>query len=205
MVIGWLIASLERQIAKSIMHFKTASAIWADLGGRFGNPFSSQLYRLQEQLLNTVQEHGMSISEYFTKVKSLWDEIDDLRPLPICTCNPSVSFTKIQQDQRILTFLMKLDQDYSQIRSSLLMNKELPDITEAYRMLLQEEYHKGIHKTITAIEPMAFDSDRWNSSQARRNSNNGKKPSYFCDHCKIAGHSINRCFKIRGYPNQNKP
>ena len=28
----------------------------------------------------------------------------------------------------------------------------------------------------------------------------GGKPSYFCTHCKISGHSMERCFKIHGYP-----
>lgn len=101
------------------------------------------MYRLQEELLNTNQEPGMSVAEYFTKVNSLWDEIDDLRPLPACMCNPTHNFIKIQQDQRILTFLMKLDPQYSQLRFTLLMTNDLPHITEVYRMLLQEECHKS--------------------------------------------------------------
>ena len=112
MVIGWLIASLERSIAKTTMYFPTAHEIWDDLEGRFGSPSSSQKYRLQERLLYTSQEPGMSVSEYFTKVKSLWDEMDDLRPLPICHCHPTTNFTKIQQDLRIMTFLMRLDPQY---------------------------------------------------------------------------------------------
>ena len=35
-------------------------------------------------------------------------------------------------------------------------------------------------------------------------STRNKKPSYFCDNCKILGHSIDRCFKLHGYPNKNK-
>ena len=35
-----------------------------DLEDRYGIPSSSQLYRLQEKLLNTKQESDMSISEY---------------------------------------------------------------------------------------------------------------------------------------------
>ncbi|XP_057530017.1 uncharacterized protein LOC130808576 [Amaranthus tricolor] len=96
MVIGWLISSLERHIAKSIMYFKTANAVWNDLECRYGNPSSSQIYRLQEQLLNTSQESNMSVAEYFTKVKSLWNEIGDLKPLLLCTCNPTTNFIKIQ-------------------------------------------------------------------------------------------------------------
>ncbi|CAO2816266.1 unnamed protein product [Amaranthus hypochondriacus] len=204
MVTGWLIASLDRSIARSIMYFKTAHAIWTDLEGRYGTPSSSQLYRLQEQLLHTTQESGMTIAEYFTKVKSLWDEIDDLRPLPACTCNPKDSFTKIQQDQRILTFLMKLDPEYHQVRSTLLMHKDLPDVTEVYRMLLQEECHKGLNKTPPSIEPMALATDKWRNSLSKRSPNTTKKPNYFCDNCKIPGHSIDRCFKIHGYPPKPK-
>ena len=35
-----------------------------------------------------------------------------------------------------MTFLMKLDPQYSQVRSNVLMSKELPSISEIYRMLL---------------------------------------------------------------------
>lgn len=31
-----------------------------------------------------------------------------------------------------------------------------------------------------------------------------KKSYYFCENCKISGHSIERCFKIHGYPGKNK-
>lgn len=33
----------------------------------------------------------------------------------------------------------------------------------------------------------------------------GKKSKYFCDVCKIWGHSIERCFKVHGSPNGQKP
>ena len=84
--------------------FKIASNIWNDLEARFGNPLSSQIYRLQEQLITVFHEPNMSIAEYFTIVKSLWDEIDDLHPLLVCTCNPTTNFQKLQQDQRIMMF-----------------------------------------------------------------------------------------------------
>ena len=80
------------------MYFETASDIQNDLQGRYGTPSTSQMYRLQEKLINTTQELGMSIAEYFTRVKSLWDAIDDLRPLPSCNCHPNTDFVKIQQE-----------------------------------------------------------------------------------------------------------
>lgn len=41
-------------------------------------------------------------------------------------------------------------------------------------------------------------------SHIHNNNNTGKKPTYFCDHFKIVGHNISRCFKLHGYPNLNK-
>ncbi|CAO2840774.1 unnamed protein product [Amaranthus hypochondriacus] len=63
---------------------------------------------------------------------------------------------------------------------------------------------------------MAFVSERnysypkhsASSSQKRHDRHNVsgiKRPSrYFCDHCKISGHSIERCFNVHGYPPSTK-
>ena len=86
MVIGWLIASLDRTLAKSIMYYSITSEIWKDLEDRFGQSSYSQLYALQEELAALTQTNGMLVAEYFTKAKSLWDEFDNLSPILTCTC-----------------------------------------------------------------------------------------------------------------------
>lgn len=40
------------------------------------------------------------------------------------------------------------------------MNKDLPDVTEVYRMLLQEQIHKSIPKSSTVVEFIAFASEK---------------------------------------------
>ena len=70
-------------------------------------------------------------------------EIDDLRPLPVCTCNLNKNFLRLQQDQRVMMFLMKL-------------HKDLSEVAEFYHMLLQEESHKDLSKPLTVVEPMAI-------------------------------------------------
>ena len=87
MVIGWLVASLDRVVAKSVMYNKYASEIWTDLEERFGISTSAQIYYLHEELSNISSEENKSITEYFTKVKLVWDEIENLNPLPTCICN----------------------------------------------------------------------------------------------------------------------
>ena len=91
-------SSLERYIVKTFMYLKITRCIWKDLEGRFETPSSSYMFRLLEKLLNNTQESGTTIVDFFTKVKSLRDEIDDLGPLPFCNCHPTTNFVKIQQD-----------------------------------------------------------------------------------------------------------
>lgn len=50
------------------------------------------------------------------------------------------------QRRRIIQFLMKLDTKYQQTRSSILIMKELPIVSEAYRILIQEQTHQEISK-----------------------------------------------------------
>ncbi|CAO2832540.1 unnamed protein product [Amaranthus hypochondriacus] len=217
MVIGWLIASLDRTLAKSIMYYSTASEIWKDLEDRFGQSSYSQLYALQEELAALAQINGMTVAEYFTKVKSLWDELDNLSPIPTCSCtNCSCNLTKsvlrLQQDWRIMQFLMKLDPKYSQVRTNILMMNELPSASLIYRLLQQEERHKEVSKlAVTPTDSMAFAVDRKkyysrssDSHHDRSMSGTKRTAPYFCDHCKIPGHSIERCFKIHGYPTNNR-
>ena len=68
MIIGWLIASLDRMLAKSVMFYSLTSEIWIDLEERFGTTNSTRIYSLHEELSKLSQEANMSIAEYFTKV-----------------------------------------------------------------------------------------------------------------------------------------
>lgn len=224
-VIGWLIASLDRLMAKSVIYYSYAHEIWSDLEERFGTSTSTQIYSLHEDLSKLSQEPNMSIAEYFTKVKPLWDELDSLNPLPFCDCNGcSCGLTKkvlkLQQNQRLMSFLMKVDEQYNPIKTNILMLPELPNVSTAYRMLQQEQRHKEISKmSVVHNESMAFAVNKrtyydkhstHNKHHKTASAGSYAKPSYgsefkrsspfFCDHCKLTGHSIDRCFKLHGYP-----
>ena len=108
-------------MAKSVMYYSFAHEIWTDLEERFGTTTSTQIYSLHEELSKLSQENNMSIAEYFTKVKSIWDEIDNLNPIPTCdyngcTCGLTKRMLKLQQDQRLMSFLMKVDINMVQLR-----------------------------------------------------------------------------------------
>lgn len=128
-----------------------------------------------------------------------------------CSCALTKKFLKIQQDQRLIHFLMRLNDQFNQVRTNILLMYDLPTIQSAYRMLVQEERHKDIAKIATPIESMAFTTERGKNYDKgyekvdgfkrtlNYNGGGNKRNNYFCDFFKIKGHSIQRCFKIHGY------
>lgn len=56
---------------------------------------------------------------------------------------------------------MKLHENLSQIRSKLLMMSPLPNISQAYRILVAEQKHKDIWKqTLVSNDALGFATER---------------------------------------------
>ncbi|MCI36484.1 hypothetical protein A2U01_0057707, partial [Trifolium medium] len=85
MVVSWINRTLSPQIASSVVYIDHAKTLWDDLKDRFtkGNYFRfSDL--LQE--VHSIKQGEKSISDYYTALKSLWDDLEDLRPIEDCSC-----------------------------------------------------------------------------------------------------------------------
>lgn len=217
-VMGWIIAVLEDSIANSVLSYKTSKAIWDELGERDGQSSNAQMFSLQEVLNTLTQTSEMTISEFFTKIKTLWDEFDELNPVPSCNCPAASSCTceiakkcfKMQQNIKVISFLMKHDKKYKQVKSNMLMMADLPTLAQAYRILLQEETHlqlsssgKDLNETLACrAEKKKF--ERGNFKNGGSDNYKAKKQFLYCDHCKINGQSKDKCWKLVGYPTNHK-
>ncbi|PWA79592.1 hypothetical protein CTI12_AA205500 [Artemisia annua] len=82
MVICWLMGSVSESIARSIMFVGTASEIWQQLERRFSLSDGSRKYKLNKDTYEITQSGG-SIGEYYTKMKCVWEELDNLNVLPV--------------------------------------------------------------------------------------------------------------------------
>ncbi|XP_057532909.1 uncharacterized protein LOC130810800 [Amaranthus tricolor] len=146
MVLGWLLNVVDERIYQSVLFFKTAKEVWDNFEQRFGQSSLAQLFTIHEAISKAIQTLDMSIEEFFTKMKSLWDEIDALDPIATCccsgcTCELTKKTQKSQLAGRLIQFLMKLDAKYQHTRSNILMMKEMPTACEAYRILIREKTH----------------------------------------------------------------
>ena len=105
--------TLDESISQSVFYHKLAQEIWAELEERYGFSSSTHLYSVQEKLFSLKHTEGMTVVEFSTQVKTIWDEMDNLISIPICNCCSKCEINKevikIQTNQRILHFLMKID------------------------------------------------------------------------------------------------
>ncbi|PHT67728.1 hypothetical protein T459_27215 [Capsicum annuum] len=75
---------------------------------------------------------------YYTKVKGLWDELDILNTKNTysyeCDYGGKMRISKAQQDERLIQFLMGLNEAYRAVRSNILMISPLPslDVNNAF-------------------------------------------------------------------------
>ncbi|GJS99906.1 hypothetical protein Tco_0821076 [Tanacetum coccineum] len=120
-VISWIMGSVSKSIARSIMFVGTAT--------------------------------GCSIGEYYTKMKCVWEELDNINVLPmISVINHEVSvflatLNKQKEEQRLFQFLNGLEEHFSHQRSQILMIDPLPSVEVACTLLQQEESQRLLFVT----------------------------------------------------------
>lgn len=109
--------------------------------------------------------------------------------------------------------LMNLDSKYHQVCTSILMMDDLPNASIVYHFLQQDERQKVFNKlTVSVNESLACTVDRRKFYHKKQDyppheksiSGTKRNVHYFGDPCKILGHSVDRCFKLHGYPSSSR-
>ncbi|XP_019258794.1 PREDICTED: uncharacterized protein LOC109237007 [Nicotiana attenuata] len=148
MVTSWLLNSLSKEIGDSVIYSKSAMELWNSLEHRFGQSNGAKLYHLQKDISKSVQGNS-SIACYFTTLKRLWDELDSLSThlgcICDCVCDGKKKVAKFMEDQRVIQFLMGLNDVYGQARGNILMISPLPSLDHAYSLLLQDESQREVY------------------------------------------------------------
>ena len=78
---------------------------------------------------------------------------------------------------------------------------ELPTAAQAYRILLQEETHLALRHEITCpVKWKRGSIKKESTTRTYQDSYKASKQNRLFIHCKISGHTCERCWKIVGYP-----
>ncbi|KAM2148308.1 hypothetical protein ACFX1Q_004939 [Malus domestica] len=134
----WLLGSMSKEISGSVINYKDARQMWTDLQERFSHVNIVQLFHVENEIHDCVQSN-MSVSSYFTKLKSLWDERDTLCSIPACSCGTKNEMNSYVETQKTMKFLMGLNESYATVRSNTLLLEPLLTMNKAYALVIRHE------------------------------------------------------------------
>ena len=201
LILSWLLNSLSQSIAQSVIYLDNAVDVWNDLKERFSQSDLLRIAELQEEVY-ALKQGSQSVTDYFTMLKSVWEELDNYRPMIPCSCSAK---TYHQQDF-IIRFLKGLDEHFSIVRSQVLLMDPLPSINRVFSMVIQHERQQP--SSIIALEEH---NTLVNSAENRRPAGRGRGAPYggggrgsssnkVCTYCGRTGHIIEVCYGKHGYP-----
>ena len=147
MVMSWLLNSIYQNLAHTVLYADFAATIWADLKSRFSTINGPRIYDLERRIA-TIQQEELSIAQYYNQLRCFWDELNLIDSPPNCTCQgcscgAKEKYLRQQNNRKLMQFLMGLNDTYSQPRSQLLLTSNLPDLSGAYSLLLQDEAQRS--------------------------------------------------------------
>lgn len=76
-------SAMEKEIKSSVKYAITTKDIRLDLKERFGKENAPRAYKLR-RAVTKIQQGGMTVFAYHTKLRGFWDEIQSINPIPTC-------------------------------------------------------------------------------------------------------------------------
>lgn len=83
---------------------------------------------------------------YFSKLKDLWDDFDLITSPSCCDCPTSKDYVENLSRQRLLQFLMGINDGCSQAHSWILMMNPILNVNQSYAMIIQDESQKVLSR-----------------------------------------------------------
>ncbi|KAJ8548302.1 hypothetical protein K7X08_030771 [Anisodus acutangulus] len=119
MVKAWINNSLTREIAVGVLCLPTTQEVWKDINEKFGQSNGSRYIQIHREV-SSITQGLYDIATYFTKMRTLWDELSSAYVGPPCICG---SLFKFIDDQHLIPFL-----------SAILMMSPLHSISKSYAL-----------------------------------------------------------------------
>jgi len=146
-------------------------------------------------------------------MKSLWEELSSHRPIPSCTCVHTCRcatsrIAKVHRNEdQIMQFLTGLNDQFSVVRTQVLLLDPFPSLNKVYSLVVQEESNNASLTSLSVSEDSFVQINDTNTrkSQGCGKGSYGNKPTRFCTFCNRTNHTVDFCYIKHGYLNVNKP
>src|ERR1044072_5505547 len=87
---------------------------------------------------------SLTVNQYYTKLKTLWEELGEYRPVRHCNCGGVQPLLDHFQSEYVLTFFMGLNKSFAHTRGQILLMRPLPAISDVFSLVDQEEKERQI-------------------------------------------------------------
>ncbi|XP_056685305.1 uncharacterized protein [Spinacia oleracea] len=122
---GWILASMTTNLAESLIYLETSKDLWDEVKERYGQTNAPLLYQLKKELSDLKQEN-QAVGNFYCKLKNLWDHISSIEGMPECTCgamskctcNMMKKLADAESLNKLIQFLMALNEGLSTLFSS---------------------------------------------------------------------------------------
>lgn len=143
-----------------------------------------------------------TVSEYYSKLRNLWDEYVSLVPLPACDCDKYKVYAEHMERQKLMQFLMGLNDNFSQSRSQILLTVPSPSLNQAYNMIMQDE-NQRVQSSLNSngVLPLQkMDVSDPTSLVSSHTNRLNQTSGLYCDHYHLLNHTRANCYRLIGYP-----
>ena len=204
-MVSWIINCVSPRIAISMVYRKTAKDVWNKLQSMFSQGNGPRVYQLQKDLASFSQGE-LAVTEYFTNLSILWDELQNYEPPPTCSfekcvCNMNEKISKIHHREAVMQFLMGFNDSFSHVRGQILLLDPIPSVEKVFSLLIQDEKQRSVGQGSDNgpfVESTAL-AVKGTSIGSKNNKGKGKERP-ICSHCGLQGHTVEKCYKLHGYP-----
>ena len=138
----------------------------------------------------------------------------NFRPLLCCACGKCTyglndKITSFQHQDSLMQFLNGLNDDYSQVRTQILMIEPIPSLDKVFSLVIPEERQRAlgfnvnssVESTALVVKNQGFNqSSNFFGNAGKNIKGNVGKGRPICSHCGKVGHVKEKCYKLIGFP-----
>lgn len=189
------------------MHTQVAHEAWVDLEYRYKQSNAPKMNQIKYEL-SQLQQGTSSVSDFYDKFKSVWEQFVDVDKCKFCSDCMKIYQEKLETD-RVHQFLLGLNNDFMNLRTQILSQDSLPNMSKILGLVIQEEkqrYNFRENNTQKVHDSAFFAQKDDKTVDATRKrgmyAKSGKKldTRFYCDNCKFYGHERKNCWHLIGHP-----
>ncbi|XP_019173878.1 PREDICTED: uncharacterized protein LOC109169450 [Ipomoea nil] len=109
------------------------------------------------------------------------------------------------ENDMLSAFLTGLNDSYINTKHQIMLRKPLPDVSEAFSMISQQERQVCIESSTLEDSMTGANIFFTIADNNNRRTFSNQKQKLVCSYCGYTGHTIDKCYKKNGYPPGWKP